>query len=84
MNSVIQMQTQTHEELQMAQTSMSQIQSTGTMEIGIVIVVDTAIVLLIMLYTVRERTREIGTLKALGVVAWQFWVSLCLKAYCLA
>jgi len=65
-NSVIQMQTQTHEELQMAQTSMSQIQSTGTMEIGIVIVVDTAIVLLIMLYTVRERTREIGTLKALG------------------
>ena len=65
-DSVIQMQTQTNEELQMAQTSMSQIQSTGTMEIGIVIVVDTAIVLLIMLYTVRERTREIGTLKALG------------------
>ena len=83
-DSVIQMQTQTNEELQMAQTSMSQIQSTGTMEIGIVIVVDTAIVLLIMLYTVRERTREIGTLKALGAVAWQFWVSLCLKAYCLA
>ncbi len=65
-DSVIQMQTQTNEELQMAQTSMSQIQSTGTMEIGIIIVVDTAIVLLIMLYTVRERTREIGTLKALG------------------
>ena len=50
----------------MAQTSMSQIQSTGTMEIGIVIVVDTAIVLLIMLYTVGQRTSEIGTLKALG------------------
>ena len=33
-DSVIQMQTQTNEELQMAQASMSQIQSTGTMEIA--------------------------------------------------
>ena len=65
-DSVIQMQTQTSEELQMAQASMSQIQSTGTMEIAIVTVVVAAIVLFIMLYTVRERTREIGTLKALG------------------
>jgi putative ABC transport system permease protein len=65
-DSVIQMQTQTNEELQMAQTSMSQIQSTGTMEIAVVTVVVAAIVLFIMLYTVRERTREIGTLKALG------------------
>jgi len=45
---------------------MSQIQSTGMREIGIVTVVAGAIVLFIMLYTVRERTREIGTLKALG------------------
>ncbi len=65
-DSVIQMQTQTNEELQMAQATMSQIQSTGTMEIAIVTVVVAAIVLFIMLYTVRERTREIGTLKALG------------------
>jgi putative ABC transport system permease protein len=65
-DSVIQMQTQTNEELQMAQVSMSQIQSTGTLEIAIVTVVVAAIVLFIMLYTVRERTREIGTLKALG------------------
>ena len=65
-DSVIQMQTQTTEELQMAQSSMSQIQSTGTMEIAVVTVVVAAIVLFIMLYTVRERTREIGTLKALG------------------
>jgi putative ABC transport system permease protein len=65
-DSVIQMQTQTNEELQMAQASMSQIQSTGTMEIAVVTVVDAAIVLFIMLYTVRERTREIGTIKALG------------------
>ena len=65
-DSVIQMQTQTSEELQMAQASMSQIQSTGTMEIAVVTLVVAAIVLFIMLYTVRERTREIGTLKALG------------------
>ena len=65
-DSVIQLQTQTNEELQMAQASMSQIQSTGTLEIAVVTVVVAAIVLFIMLYTVRERTREIGTLKALG------------------
>lgn len=65
-DSVIQMQTQTNEELQMAQASMSQIQSTGTMEIAVVTLVVAAIVMFIMLYTVRERTREIGTLKALG------------------
>ena len=65
-DSVIQMQTQTSEQLQMAQATMGQIQSTGTMEIAVVTVVDAAIVFFIMLYTVRERTREIGTLKALG------------------
>ena len=65
-DSVIQMQTQTNEELQMTQASMSQIQSTGTLEIAVVTVVVAAIVLFIMLYTVRERTREIGILKALG------------------
>jgi putative ABC transport system permease protein len=65
-DSVIQMQTQTNEELQMTQYSMNQIQSTGTLEIAVVTLVVAAIVLFIMLYTVRERTREIGTLKALG------------------
>jgi putative ABC transport system permease protein len=64
--SIIQMQTQTTVQLQTAQATLSEIQSTGQMEIGIVTTVDAAIVLFIMLYTVRERTREIGTLKALG------------------
>lgn len=65
-NSVIQMQNQTDEQLQAAQATMDQIESTGLMEIGVVTTVNAAIVLLIMMYTVRERTREIGTLKALG------------------
>ncbi len=65
-NSVIQMQAQTDEQLQAVQVTMDQIKSTGTMEIFIVTSVDIAIVLFIMLYTVRERTREIGTFKALG------------------
>jgi putative ABC transport system permease protein len=64
--SVIQMQTQTTAQLHLAQAMMSQIQSTGIMEIGVVTLVAAAIVLFIMLYIVRERTREIGTLKALG------------------
>jgi putative ABC transport system permease protein len=35
-------------------------------EIGIAIIADVAIILFIMLYSVRERTKEIGTLKAMG------------------
>jgi ABC-type antimicrobial peptide transport system permease subunit len=64
--SILQMQSQTNIQLQVAQATMSQIRNTGTMEMVTVIVVDAAVVLFIMLYTVRERTREIGTLKALG------------------
>jgi putative ABC transport system permease protein len=64
--SVIQMQTQTEAQLVLALSTMSQIESMGVMELGIVVVVACAMVLFIMLYTVRERTREIGTLKALG------------------
>ena len=82
-DSVMQMQTQTNEQLQMAQATINQIQSTGTMEVGIVTVVVAAIVFFIMLYTVRERTREIGTLKALGAGNLAIWVNLCWRAYCL-
>jgi putative ABC transport system permease protein len=45
-------------------------------QIGLVVVAQGVIVLFVMLYTVRERTREIGTLKAMGastgVVLGQF------------
>lgn len=66
LNQVYQMQRQTDEQLQQAQATMDQIQNTGLVEMGIITVADGAIVLFIMLYTVRERTKEIGTLKALG------------------
>jgi putative ABC transport system permease protein len=65
-NQVYQMQSQTNEQLQQAQSTMAQIQNTGLVEMGIITVADGAIVLFIMLYTVRERTKEIGTLKAMG------------------
>ncbi len=77
-NQVFQMQTQTNEQLQQAQNTMNQIQSTGLIEMGIITVADGAIVLFIMLYTVRERTKEIGTLKAMGasnkIILGQFMI----------
>ena len=48
------------------QNMMNQLQSTSTIQIGVVIVAQAVIILFIMLYTVRERTKEIGTLKAMG------------------
>jgi len=64
--SFIQMQTQTDAQLSLALSTMSDIERMGMVELEIVVVVACAMVLFIMLYTVRERTREIGTLKALG------------------
>ena len=45
---------------------MNQIQNIGLVEIGVVVIADAAIVLFIMQYSVRERTKEIGTFKAMG------------------
>ena len=59
-------QSQTDEQLQQAQNTMNQIQSTALVEIIISIAATSAIVLFLMLYTVHERTKEIGTLKAIG------------------
>ena len=60
------LQSQMTELIQSAQNNLSQIQDTGLTEISIVVVADAVIVLFVMLYSVRERTKEIGTLKAMG------------------
>jgi putative ABC transport system permease protein len=49
-----------------AQESIASTQATATQEIIVVVAASSMIVLFVMLYTVRERTKEIGTLKAIG------------------
>ena len=52
--------------LQSAETSVAQMQTTAFEEIVVVVAATSLIVFFVMLYTVRERTKEIGTLKAIG------------------
>ena len=49
-----------------AQNTLTHIQSIDTAEIALVIVVVMVVILFMMLFSVRERTKEIGTLKAMG------------------
>jgi putative ABC transport system permease protein len=49
-----------------AEADLTETQAVAYMEIGIAVVATSLIVLFTMLYTVRERTREIGVLKAIG------------------
>jgi ABC-type antimicrobial peptide transport system permease subunit len=65
-NSVQQVLTLVNQQVQTAQNVMNQIQNNGLIEISIAVIADIAIILFMMLYSVRERTREIGTLKAMG------------------
>lgn len=52
--------------LENAQASIGQSQITALEEIIVVVAATSLIVFFVMLYTVRERTKEIGTLKAIG------------------
>jgi putative ABC transport system permease protein len=52
--------------IESAQNSVATSQSTAIEEIIVVTAATSLIVLFVMLYTVRERTKEIGTLKAIG------------------
>lgn len=52
--------------LENAEVTLSQTQAVAFQVIGIAIVATSLIVLFTMLYTVRERTHEIGVLKAIG------------------
>jgi putative ABC transport system permease protein len=56
--------------LENAESTLSQTQTTATQEIIIAVTATSLIVLFTMLYTVRERTREIGILKAIGFSNW--------------
>jgi putative ABC transport system permease protein len=53
-----------------AESTLSQTQATATQEIIVAVAATSLIVLFVMLYTVRERTKEIGTLKAIGFSSW--------------
>lgn len=53
-------------QVQNAQATMNQTNFQAFQEIGVAVVATSLIVLFVMLYTVRERTKEIGTLKAIG------------------
>jgi putative ABC transport system permease protein len=56
--------------LQNAASTLSQTHTTALEEIGVAVAATSLIVLFVMLYTVRERTKEIGTLKAIGFSNW--------------
>jgi len=60
------LQTTYNTELATAQSANSQTYSTAVEEIIVVVAATSLIVLFVMLYTVKERTKEIGTLKAIG------------------
>jgi putative ABC transport system permease protein len=53
-----------------AETTLAQTQSIAFEEVGVAVAATSLIVLFLMLYTVRERTKEIGTLKAIGFSNW--------------
>jgi ABC-type antimicrobial peptide transport system permease subunit len=65
-NSAQEIQSSIDAQLQSDQNNLNQIQNIGQVEIAIAFVAASAVILFIMLFSVRERIKEIGTLKAMG------------------
>ena len=57
-------------QLENTEASIGQTQAVAVQEIVIAVAATSLIVFFVMLYTVRERTKEIGTLKAIGFSNW--------------
>jgi putative ABC transport system permease protein len=70
LESIANMQEMYETTLENAESTLAQTQSVATQEIIVAIAATSLIVLFVMLYTVRERTKEIGTLKAIGLSSW--------------
>ncbi len=70
LDSITQAQEASQEQLESAQSTLTQTQNTALTEIVVAVAATSLIVLFVMLYTVRERTKEIGTLKAIGFSNW--------------
>jgi putative ABC transport system permease protein len=70
LNQLQAMQTSYETALQNAESTVNQTQTTAFEEIVVAVAATSLIVLFVMLYTVRERTKEIGTLKAIGFSNW--------------
>jgi putative ABC transport system permease protein len=60
------LQQMSEQTLSSAQTTLQQTESTGTQLMIIAVVATGLIILFVMLYTVKERTKEIGVLKTMG------------------
>jgi putative ABC transport system permease protein len=70
LDTLTQIQSNYANQLEQAQATLSQTQSQAFQEIVIAVAATSIIILFVMLYTVRERTKEIGTLKAIGFSNW--------------
>jgi putative ABC transport system permease protein len=79
LNQLEAMKTNYETALNNAESTVAQTQSVAVQEIIVAVAATSLIILFVMLYTVRERTKEIGTLKAIGFSNWTVMNQLMLE-----